>query len=148
MTLLSRTAYPRFTTVDFTEEEMAAFTPTAEEKQFIQQGNRGQLLQLGFAVQLKAFQWLGYFPELKSIPPTVVEHIKNALPFIDSSTSLNYKHQTTLYRHRHKIRNYLGVTRWGNPIKSGVEENVNPARHQAVRVAIEAAQTHNYRKRP
>lgn len=144
MTLLSRTAYPRFTPPDFSEQELVAFAPTDEEIRLIQQWNRGLLLQLGFAVQLKVFQWLGYFPELASIPPAVVEHIKNALPFINTETPLVYTYPTTMYRHRQKIREHLGITRWGRQPTTTNSQPVNPARHYAIYVAMEAAQTLNY----
>ena len=146
MTSISRTAYPRFTTTHLNNnhQEWSAFTPTQAEKVLIQQWNRGQPLQLGFAVQLKVFQWLGYFPEIDTIPTTIVAHIRSNLPFIDDDTPLEYTHKTTLYRHRQKIREHLKITRWGKQTTTHHSQPINLARQHAISAALNAALTLNY----
>src|SRR6266536_2368171 len=98
MSSIERTAYPRFASGRVLKErELEQFySLTSDELGYINKNIRGDQMRLNFAVQLKAFQRLGYFPELKKIPSVVIDHIKKCLGIFDDEMSLHYKHDTTL----------------------------------------------------
>jgi len=81
MSSIERTAYPRFATGRVLKErELEQFySLTPDELNYIYKNIRGTEMQLNFAVQLKTFQRLGYFPILKSVPSVIIEHIKKCL---------------------------------------------------------------------
>lgn len=80
MSSIERTSYPRFATGRaLKERELEKFySLTPDELNYIYNNIRGTEMRLNFAVQLKTFQRLGYFPALKSVPSVIIEHIKNA----------------------------------------------------------------------
>ena len=98
MSSIERTAYPRFATGRVLKErELEQFySLTPDELNYIYKNIRATEMQLNFAVQLKTFQRLGYFPALKSVPRVVIEHIKKCLAIFDDGITFYYKHDTTL----------------------------------------------------
>jgi len=105
MSSIERTAYPRFATGRVLKEhELEQFySLTPNELNYINKNIRGNQMQLNFAVQLKVFQRLGYFPEIKNVPSVVIDHIKKYLGLFNYEITFQYKHDTTLYRHRDHI---------------------------------------------
>src|SRR3990167_3884953 len=144
MASIERTAYPRFGSHTIKIRELEKFyTLTKKECDYIWKNIRGNNLRINFAVQLKVFQHLHYFPDLSAIPKEIITHIKKCLSLSNKDYKLEYKHASALYRHRSRIREYVKVVRWGkldNPISG---QPINPAQHHAVRVAYRAAQTMN-----
>lgn len=146
MSSIERTAYPRFATGRVLKErELEQFySLTPDELNYIYKNIRGTEMRLNFAVQLKTFQRLGYFPALKSVPDVIIEHIKKCLGIFDDGITFYYKHDTTLYRHRDHICSYLKVIRWEKTKKRNVTNHVHPARHLAVQIAYQTSQTMNH----
>ena len=88
--------------------------------------------QFNLALQLKSFQKLGYFVDLKEIPDEVVTHIRQILKYHYRLVP-GYRDKMTKYRHRKKIREFLNVKNWG-------WEDVNGKRiHQGIKLAIQSA---------
>lgn len=58
------------------------YTPTREEAALADGVARGEVARLGFLVLLKAFQRLGYFLQLRDLPPVIVEHIAHTQGFL------------------------------------------------------------------
>ena len=146
MTSINRTAYPYFrTNQKVTSQELESYySLTDEELCYVKQNIRGDELRLSFAVQLKVVQYLNYFPALRNIPEEIISHIKKQLTFVKQTTEFEYEHESTLNRHRKRIYDYLSITRWGNQINKAPGTPLNPARHYAIQVAYEAAETMNH----
>jgi hypothetical protein len=141
---IERTAYPRFSTRVLKQSELDEFySLTPDEHRHLDQNVRGNLMRLNYAVQLKAFQRLGHFPELKNIPLVIVEHLKKCLCLFDPTLAPHYKHNRTRYRHQDNICNFLKISRWGKVNDRHAGEAVHPGRKLAVNVAWKAAQTMN-----
>lgn len=79
-------------------------------------------------VFLKAFQRLGYFPKLASVPNPILNHVRGCLK-LPTEIVLVYENSKTMYRHRAAIREYLKV----NPFDKN-------ARHFCVQSVYESAQ--------
>lgn len=126
MTALDRTAYPRFKRRINAHELQVAYTPTPDEIAFAHRVTRSTAHRFLLLVQLKVFQCLGHFPSLAAIPPLIVAHIRTHLGLPDS-LPLAYTHDLTRHRHRHLIRDYLGVQRADRQV-----------RQLAVRTALDA----------
>jgi TnpA family transposase len=146
MASIERTAYPRFSVGRILkEQELEQFySLTPDELQYINKNIRGTEMRLNFAVQLKTFQRLGYFPKLTTVPVIIIDHIKKCLGIFDLNIKFHYEHDTTLYRHRDHICSYLKITRWKKNKTKSVKEAIHPGRHHATQAAYKAAQTMNY----
>ena len=133
MTSIERTAYPRFHKYLRKPQELKQlYNVNNQEYQYIVQNVRDQNLQANFAVQLKVFQQLHYFPDLSIIPEEIISHIISSLPISPKDFSTGYKHNSSLYRHRSTIRKYLNITEWSKA-----------SQKFAIQVSYEAAQTMN-----
>jgi len=130
MASIERTAYPRFKTNPTAAEADGLYTPTAAEADFLAAGARGPSSLLCLAVLLKAFQRLGYFPPVGSVPPVVVDHLRSFLR-VDPDVRPDITSRT-LYRHHQAVRAYLSVEAWGPT-----------GRHIALRAAATAAEVMN-----
>ena len=108
MTAIQRTAYPRFRRLISTHELRNQFTPTADERHFLQATARSVQHRLNLAVILKSFQFLGYFPRLQVVPASVVQHLSFVLG-LDESLRLRYDSQRTFQQHQEYVRTYLKV---------------------------------------
>lgn len=72
MTLIERTAYPRFGSHPSAGELARLYTPTLRELDLARRATRGgEGRQLAFLVMLKGFQRLGYFPKTAEAPSAV-----------------------------------------------------------------------------
>ncbi|MEJ1931364.1 Tn3 family transposase [Nostoc sp. NIES-2111] len=71
MTLIDRTAYPRFKQYPSAKELTELYTPTLEELKFVKSRVRSHEGLLCFMVMLKSFQRLGYFPHPENVPITI-----------------------------------------------------------------------------
>jgi TnpA family transposase len=108
VTLIERTAYPRFKR-QFTAKELTEiYTPSKSEIAFAYATTKGESNILNLVVILKAFQRLGYFPALTDVPLKIVNHIRSSLKF-PSEIVLGYKNRKTMSRHRTAIREFLQV---------------------------------------
>ena len=120
MTLIDRTAYPRFKPHLSAKELSEIYTPTQSEIELAYANARGTLPIVSFVVLLKCFQRLGYFPRLKDVPSVIKQHIRVclALPQNHQDTPASPKTGTrteptllarSLYRYHQAIRTYLKV---------------------------------------
>lgn len=107
MTLIERTAYPRFKQHPSPKELAEIYTPTAEEIQFIKRHVKSYHGFLSFMVILKSFQRLGYFCTPKTIPIAIIDHIRSCLklkPWVKAIPSERQR-----YTYQKLIREYLEV---------------------------------------
>src|SRR5438552_12087402 len=72
MTAIDRTIYRRMKRSYTTKELIEAYTPTEEERRFVDTMTRSQQHQLNLMLWIKLFRCLGYFPSVDEIPPAVV----------------------------------------------------------------------------
>jgi hypothetical protein len=93
MPSLERTAYPRFSMVRTTNHRLC------------------------LAVSLKCFQRLHHFPELESVPETVINHLRQCLQ-MNQAVEVRYDRPNTMYRHRQLIRDWLEVQPYHDNIKA------------------------------
>ena len=120
MTSIERTAYPRFKRY-YTEKELREiYTPTSPEKVFSWSHTTGLQNYLNLIILLKTFQRLGYFPQLKNVPLTLINYLKNILN-LSEKIKVGYEHQRTEYRHRSLIRERLQV----KPFNQDAKEEMN-----------------------
>lgn len=135
MTSIYRTAYPRLNPNQKlrTKELEADYSLTSAELSYIKENIRGDTLRLCFAVLLKVFQRMGYFPAMNLIPEAVVKHIREQITFIKISTEFEYEHDSSFNRHRRRIYEYLKIKRYDKVIRS-----------HAIKVAYDASQIMNF----
>lgn len=135
MTSIYRTAYPRF----YPNQKLKAkelkndYSLSDTELAYIKQNIRSDNLKLGFAVLLKVFQKMGYFPENNLIHQTIVKHIKEQIPYIKPSTEFIYDHESSLNRHRRRVYDCLKIKRYDKQVRS-----------YAIKIAYNTAQTMNF----
>ena len=144
MTSIYRTAYPRIRKKVTPKELEVYYSLTEPELDYIKKNIRGDELRLGFAVQLKIFQYLNYFPALASIPQNIIDHIRKQLPFVSDNAIFGYQHDSANYRHHDMIYQYLKITSWKKQSNRDTGVQPNPARYFAIQTAYSAAQTMNY----
>ncbi|MEI8055746.1 MAG: DUF4158 domain-containing protein [bacterium] len=146
MTSIYRTAYPRIhASKKFTPKELEAyFLLTEVELDYIKKNIRGDNLRLSFAVQLKIFQHLNYFPALTAIPQNIIDHVRKQLLFINDNSIFVYQHDSANYRHRDMIYQYLKITSWKKQDNRDAGVQPNPGRYFAIQTAYSAAQTMSY----
>ena len=104
------TAYPRLKSNPSPSELAAVYTPTIEETALADRAARGEVARLGFLVLLKSFQRLGYFLQLRDVPPVIVEHIAHTQGFLVAPGGLGeYDGSGTRRRHVTVIRAHQRV---------------------------------------
>ena len=106
MALIERTIYPRFNKKISKNELLSCYTPSDEEIKFTYTQVRGLEQVCTFLITLKAFKTLNYFPDHKTIPDKIIEHIKNI--FDADDLIINFK-ERTLKRYRRSIRAQLNI---------------------------------------
>ena len=79
MTEISRTAYPRFKSEPNPRELAEFYTPTEAEMDFARSQTANKAGRFCLLVLLKAFQRLGYFPDMRLLPPVATEHLRKLL---------------------------------------------------------------------
>jgi TnpA family transposase len=129
---IERTAYPRFSSAVTAAELQQSFTPTEMERVLVQGYTRTEQHALCFAILLKSFQRLHYFPDLQQVPAGIIAHLRTCLQ-LDADVVPAYETGRTLYRHHIAIREYLHV----KPFEG------KQARHLAVEASYRAAQVVN-----
>lgn len=132
MTAIERTAYPRFKESNYRKHDLQLFLPTDEECELMQTHDiRSDKMRLSFIIQLKTFQYLGYFPKLDTVPNVIIKQTRQRL-CSPKGMKPGYKHADSKYRHRDLIRSYLQI-----------DEN-NKARDELIiQVTHETAKTMN-----
>ncbi len=129
MTLVNRTAYPRFRK-QFTQEELCKlYDLNHGDLAYIKSSSKGDKQRLTFASLLKTYHNLGYFPSLRDIPDDIRKHLANQLG-LDIVTSYldEEKLRPSLHRYKEVIRSHLQ----SKPYTSGGREYVeNLVRHAA-----------------
>ncbi len=68
MTSMERTIYRHVKRNYTTKELIEAYTPTQEERHFVETMTRSQQYQLKLTLWIKLFPCLGYFPDVDEIP--------------------------------------------------------------------------------
>jgi TnpA family transposase len=126
MTAIERTAYPRFKQ-SLTQDELDEFyTPTAEEIAFAGSITLEESYALYPVIFLKAFQKLGYLPQLSQIPEQIKVHIAQYLgqpqPGDEDGVS-----STTRSRYRQAIRDRLEVKPYSEGGAGVIEKIVDEA---------------------
>jgi len=129
MTAIDRTIYRRMKRSYPTKELIEAYTPTEEERRFVNTMTRTVQHQLNLMLWMKLFPCLGYFPALDEIPAPLVAHIRQALD-IAADVIPGYDHDRTLYRHHQLVREYYQIIPYGKD-----------ARRVALRTILRAIRT-------
>lgn len=139
MTSIERTAYPYISANKAISKKTldTCYVLTKEELSYINQSIRGSRLQFNFAIQLKTFQNLSYFVDMKEVPQVILYHLKKQIGLSHNLRPF-YKHPKTLARHRERIRNYLKVRSWRE------KRETDSAQRTAIQAAYKASQTLNY----
>lgn len=110
MTSIEKTAYPYISASKVIAHKTLekSYVLTKRELEYIDTHIRGNKLRGTFAVQLKVFQNLGYFVDMKEVPISIVVFIRKQLN-LPHNLQLSYDHLKTLSRHRERIRDYLQI---------------------------------------
>lgn len=103
MTSVDRTIYRHVKRSYTTKELIEAYTPTKEERRFVETMTRSQHHQLNLMLWLKLFPCLGYFPGVEELPSALVSHVRNALSLPEALVPA-YDNPRTLYRHHQVVR--------------------------------------------
>ena len=110
MAPIEHTPYLRFKRSPLAMELDALYTLTGEELDFARTLTRKSQPRLKLLLQLKAFQYLGYFPTIDEIPLAIMRHAHSTAG-IDADI-LVYGELRTLYRHHQAIRERLELSAW------------------------------------
>ncbi|WP_449415980.1 Tn3 family transposase [Phormidium nigroviride] len=141
MTLIDRTAYPRFKQYPSAKELAELYTPTPEELKFVKSRVRSHEGLLCFLVMLKSFQRLGYFTPLENIPFAIIKHLRTTLKLQEWVKAISSERQQRNYQQA--IRKYLGVKPYDQvaqklvaiTVKAAAEVKDHPA--DLINIAIE-----------
>ena len=108
MVSVKRTAYPSLKKQLSEEELTALYSLSQKEMSLIYQNANGSSQRLTFAVLLKTYQGLHYFPNLQSVPHQVKEFLAKQLGLANETPLLAEANQKkTRSRYRKTIRKYL-----------------------------------------
>ncbi|MUG98939.1 Tn3 family transposase [Scytonema sp. UIC 10036] len=107
MTVIERTAYPRFKQYPSAKELAEFYTPTPEDIKFIKPRVKSHEGLLSFMVMLKSFQRLGYFPHPEQVPIAVIKHLRSCLKLREWVKAIPSERQRRNYEQA--IRSYLRV---------------------------------------
>ncbi|MDF5726331.1 MAG: DUF4158 domain-containing protein [Rhizonema sp. PD37] len=141
MTLIDRTAYPKFKQLPDPKELAELYTPTETEIKFVKSRTKSQSGFLCFIVMLKSFQQLGDFSHPECVPIAVIKHLRSYLKLQDWVKAILSERQR--YNYENAIRKYLGVKQYDKPaqkliviaIATSAEVKDHPA--DLINVAIE-----------
>lgn len=138
MTSLERTAYPYLSTQKLISAKTldTFYALTQKDLDYIERHIRSNRHRFNFAIQLKTFQKLGYFVDFNEVPKSILDSLKKQMK-LSYNLSPFYEYQSTLSRHRERIRDYLKMTPWGT---KGEES----AQRIAMQTAYIASQTMNH----
>jgi len=129
VTSIDRTVYRRVKRSYTTKELIEAYTPTKEERHFVETMTRSGQYQLNLMLWLKLFPCLGYFPSVDDIPSAIVTHVRKALA-LPEELVLAYDNPRTLSRHHQVVREYYQILPYGKD-----------ARRVAIRTVLRAVRT-------
>ncbi|PIG91338.1 DUF4158 domain-containing protein [Gloeocapsopsis sp. IPPAS B-1203] len=110
MTLIDRTAYPRFKQFPDAKELAELYTPTPEEIKLAKSKTKSHEGFLSFIVMLKSFQRLGYFPHPELVPIAVRRHLRSCLNLHSWVKAIPRDRQR--YSYQKTIRDYLKVKQY------------------------------------
>ncbi|MBW4597772.1 MAG: DUF4158 domain-containing protein [Brasilonema angustatum HA4187-MV1] len=110
MTLVDRTAYPKFKQYPDPKELTELYTPTPAEIKFVKSRTKSHEGFLCFMVMLKSFQRLGYFPHRECVPNAVIKHLRSCLKLQSWVKAIPSQRQG--YTYQRAIRSYLGVKQY------------------------------------
>lgn len=110
MTLIDRTAYPKFKQYPDPKELAELYTPTSAEIKFAKSRTKSHEGFLSFMVMLKSFQRLGYFPHPECVPNAVIKHLRSCLKLQSWVKAIPSQRQG--YTYQRAIRSYLGVKQY------------------------------------
>jgi hypothetical protein len=126
MTSIERTAYPRFKRLITARELHVFFTPSEEERAWVEEVTDSDEHQLALLVALKSYQRMGCFPKAYDVPVQVVEFVRRAVE-LPVSTLPVYASGRTAERHRSRVRERCGVRYDGQVARSLAEETMRVA---------------------
>ncbi|MGF1981487.1 MAG: Tn3 family transposase [Nostoc sp. CmiSLP01] len=110
MTLIDRTAYPKFKQYPDPKELAELYTPQSAEIKFAKSRTKSHEGFLCFMVMLKSFQRLGYFPHPECVPNAVIKHLRSCLKLQSWVKAIPSQRQG--YTYQRAIRSYLGVKQY------------------------------------
>ena len=108
MTLIERTAYPRFSRGLPVKELHGAFSPGLEEIAWARGRTYSDEGLLALLVSLKSFQRLGRFPDFDEVPAVVVEHVRGVC-CLDRAVAWAPVPNRSAKRYRQWVRERVGV---------------------------------------
>ncbi|MFF5143071.1 DUF4158 domain-containing protein [Streptomyces sp. NPDC013157] len=126
MTSIERTAYPRFKRLITAGELHVFFTPSEEERAWIEEVTDSDEHQLALLVALKSYQRMGCFPKAHDVPDQVVEFVRRAVELPESTLSV-YASGRTAERYRSWVRERCGVRYDGQAARRLAEETMRVA---------------------
>ncbi len=110
MTLIDRTAYPKFKQFPDAKELAELYTPIPEEIKLAKSKTKSHEGFFSFIVMLKSFQRLGYFPHPELVPIAVIKHLRSCLKLLSWVKAIPSERQR--YTYQDTIRLYLGVKQY------------------------------------
>lgn len=151
MSTVQETAYPQLKRHSSAQELSAIYTPSPDELALAQRQTRNPVTQLGFLIQLKTFQRLGYVIKMSDVPTQVRDHIAQISTLTEHLVSLEeYDQSKTNQRHLAVIREYLQIHLFdaaAEKLTKDAMTEASQAKHDLVdliNVAIEALAEQRY----
>ena len=132
MASINRTVYPQLAEPKDNAEWRARYDLADDEVWLAKRQVRGGKRTLAFLLLLKTFQNVGYFVDIDAIPQRISDYIRNQLleyfptqdPPIIEPARLS---KPTLYEYRVAIRQYRGVTAFGDSAREGLSAELTQA---------------------
>src|SRR3989338_5466345 len=143
MSSIEKTAYPRFLKkrkIKSTELS-SSYSLRDDEIKMINLAAKTDKSRFNLAIQLKAFQRLGYFTDMDKIPSEIIIHIRQSLKYHYRLAPGYGDNNKSIYRHRQKIREFLNVKRWGYDDVDG--KKIHQGMKLAIQYAYDASQSMN-----
>ncbi|MGW2870895.1 Tn3 family transposase [Kitasatospora sp. NPDC001225] len=104
MTLIERTAYPRFKRLITARELHLFFSPSREEVAWCQERADSEDHQLSLLLLLKSYQRMARFPKWEEVPDTVVDFVRKAVELPEGTAPGRYASVRTAEAHRGLVR--------------------------------------------
>ncbi|MFD0374552.1 DUF4158 domain-containing protein [Streptomyces sp. NPDC127112] len=108
MTLIERTAYPRFKRLITARELHLFFSPTRDELEWAADRTDSDEHLLALLLTLKSYQRMGCFPKVEDIPEAVAEFVRRAVELPEGTLPV-YRAAKTMKNHRGLVRQRVGV---------------------------------------
>jgi hypothetical protein len=108
---------------------------------------RGPTDRLGFAVQLCALRWHGYFlPHTSEVPDSVVEMIGSQLGLLPLSVKSYPQNEKTRFEHLDRIRQHLGFARCDAPQRDRLLQHLTEMAERLTRATALREAAHEWLK--